>query len=261
MSDKIIVPTLTGGLGSCLFQISTALAYGERHKRTPFLHEAYTQKDEACHVEDLFPYLEVCHDELENPTVLPDNYPLRPTVAKVVVLEGEFQDPRYFEEKDVHIQFPPCFQPMPELEETAFLHIRVRDIPPHKQVKLTHYYQAALKKLPSDCSIMVFSDDIDWCKEHIPQMFSFIDQRRWEWEPSGLADVEALFMMSQCKKGAICANSAFSWWGAYLGCRQVKAPVYMPIKWVLASPKVDGGLQTDKKHQYILPPWAKGILC
>ena len=262
-TKRIVIPSLTGGLGSRMFQIATALAYGERWKRIPLLHETFTQQDPLCHVDDLFPYLEKSCDTtlLHNPTTLPDAYPLRPSVSKVVVLEGEFQDPRYFEEKEVHIEFPDCFRPMPELAETAFLHIRVKDIPPNKQVKLTHYYVSAIKKLPSDCSIMVFSDDIDWCKEHIPQMFSFVDTSRWEWEPDGLADVEALFLMSQCKKGAICANSAFSWWGAYLGCRQVKAPVYMPIKWVLASPKVDGGLQTDKKHQYILPPWAKGVLC
>ncbi len=250
-SNKFVIPTLTGGLGARMFQIATALAYGERWKRTPMLHEHFTQKDEHCHIEDLFPYLETTHDDFftTNPTTLPDEYPLRPSVSKVVVLEGDFQDPRYFEEKEVHIEFPDCFRPMPELAETAFVHIRVKDIPPKKQVKLTHYYASALKKLPSDCPIMVFSDDIDWCKEHIPSMFSFVERSRWSWEPDGLADVEALFMMSQCKKGAVCANSAFSWWGAYLGCRTVKAPVYMPVKWTL-----------EKKPLFLLPPWAKAML-
>lgn len=253
--QRIVIPTLTGGLGTRMFQIATALAYGERWKRIPLLHEAHTQPDETCHVDDLFPYLEKSCDTtlLQSPTTLPDAYPLRPSVSKVVVLDGEFQDPRYFEEKEVHIEFPDCFHPMPELAETAFVHIRARNIVPEKQVKLTHYYASALKKLPELCDIMVFSDDIDWCKEHIPKMFSFVDTKRWKWEPDGCADVEALYMMSQCKGGAICANSAFSWWGAYLGCRTVKAPVYMPAKWFVGS--------AQTKQLLILPPWARVLLC
>jgi hypothetical protein len=173
-------------------------------------------------------------------------------VSKVVILDGDFQDPRYFEEKEVHIEFPDCFRPIPELVETAFLHIRICDVAPEKKVKLTHYYASALKKLPDGVDIMVFSDDIDWCKEHVPQMFQFVETNRWKWEPDGCADVEALFLMSQCKGGAICANSAFSWWGAYLGCRTVKAPVYMPAKWFL---------EKEKKQLLILPPWARVLLC
>jgi hypothetical protein len=251
-SEKFILPHLTGELGSRLFQIATALAYGERHKRTTMFHNSLTEEDSSCHVKDLFPYIEYSFDSLllENPTTLPDSYPLRPTVAKVVVLDGDFQDQRYFEEKDVAISFPHPFSPIPELEHTSFLHIRVRGVAEEKQVKLTHYYMSALKRLPVDCPIMVFSDDIQWCRKNIPTSYPFIDISRWQWEPEGLSDVEALFLMSQCKRAAICANSAFSWWGAYLGCREVGSPVYMPVKWYL-----------DKRPLHILPSWSKHLLC
>ena len=260
VKEKFVIPSLTGGLGSRLFQIASAISYGEHNKRTPILHDVFIQQDISCHVDDLFPSLEHSHDSslLHNVTTLPDIYPLRPSVSNVVVLEGDFQDSRYFYE-DVIIEFPHCFRPIPELAETAFLHIRVRDIPPERQVKLIYYYATALKKLPDSVDIMVFSDDIDWCKEHVPKMFLFIEKSRWQWEPDGLADVEALYMMSQCKGGAICANSAFSWWGAYLGCRTVKAPVYMPIKWFLE--KESKALFVLPHWAKVIPPWAKSLLC
>lgn len=251
-AEKFVLPHLTGGLGTRLFQIATSLAYGERNKRTTMFHDSLVDENSTCHVQELFPYIEHSFDTslLENPTTLPDSYPLRPTVAKVVVLEGEFQDQRYFEEKDVAISFPSFFTPIPELEGCAFLHFRVHDIQEEKQVKLTHYYVSALKRLPDSCSIMVFSDDIQWCKKNLPTTFPFIDSFRWKWEPEGISDVEALFLMSQCKRAAICANSAFSWWGAYLGCREVGAPVFMPVKWYL-----------DKRPLHILPSWSRALLC
>jgi hypothetical protein len=38
--------------------------------------------------------------------------------------------------------------------------------------------------------------------------------------------------MSLCKKGAICANSSFSWWGAFLGAYENRAPIFVPHLWM-----------------------------
>jgi hypothetical protein len=38
--------------------------------------------------------------------------------------------------------------------------------------------------------------------------------------------------MSLCKGGAICANSSFSWWGAFLGSYSERNPVIIPKRWI-----------------------------
>lgn len=40
-----------------------------------------------------------------------------------------------------------------------------------------------------------------------------------------------LYIMRQCKLGCICANSTFSWWGAYLN-QSITKKIYMPSKWI-----------------------------
>jgi hypothetical protein len=41
------------------------------------------------------------------------------------------------------------------------------------------------------------------------------------------SELESLVLMSECKAG-ICANSSFSWWGAYLNPNRL---ICMPSKW------------------------------
>ena len=38
--------------------------------------------------------------------------------------------------------------------------------------------------------------------------------------------------MSLCKGGAICSNSTFCWWGAFLGTYEKRNPVFVPKKWI-----------------------------
>jgi len=39
-------------------------------------------------------------------------------------------------------------------------------------------------------------------------------------------------MMSKCSKGGICANSSFSWWGAFLNPNRT---IIMPSRWFNSS--------------------------
>ena len=56
-----------------------------------------------------------------------------------------------------------------------------------------------------------------------------------------------LALMSLCKAGAICANSTFSWWGAFLGAHGVRAPVFVPERWI-GGDKLPVALFPDEWH-------------
>jgi len=94
------------------------------------------------------------------------------------------------------------------------LHIRRGDylLPQHDfYTKLgINYYSEALRQFDlKDTQLIVFSNDIDWCKNNINSLhnnISYIDNN---------TDYIDLCMMSLCHHNII-ANSSFSWWAAYL---------------------------------------------
>ncbi len=91
------------------------------------------------------------------------------------------------------------------------------------------YYQRAVEILAaenSDMSFFVFSDDPEWCRQHLklPGPTMIVD---WN---NGKASFEDLRLMSNCKHHII-ANSSFSWWGAWLN-PSIEKKVIAPQKWV-----------------------------
>ena len=69
------------------------------------------------------------------------------------------------------------------------------------------YYNKALDSFPKDIPVLVFSDDIEYCKENlVGDRFTFVNKNK---------DFCDLMLMSLCKHHII-ANSSFSWWGAWL---------------------------------------------
>jgi hypothetical protein len=79
----------------------------------------------------------------------------------------------------------------------------------------TDYYQRAMALFLGE-NFLVFSDDIDWCKEQdIFKGCSFSE---------GHDEIKDLNIMASCK-GVITANSSYSWWGAYLSDGKVIAPL------------------------------------
>jgi hypothetical protein len=93
------------------------------------------------------------------------------------------------------------------------------------------YYHTALDLLPPG-NIIVFSDDPQWCAEHLSWMrptavtgFQVTDEL--ETHVDGNPDYVDLLLMASCDRHVI-ANSSFSWWGAFLSAN--RSPVY-PVHW------------------------------
>lgn len=121
-----------------------------------------------------------------------------------------------------------------DFEKCAFLHIRRGDYlkyPDRHPVQPLSYYETAVSKLlaetPDLDKIFVFSDDMNWVNE---EAFFKHDKMQKIDTPD---EIYTLAFMSMCKAGAICANSSFSWWGAFLGAHEKRKPVYVPKNWIM----------------------------
>lgn len=90
------------------------------------------------------------------------------------------------------------------------------------------YYKKAIKyinDLISNPVFIVFSDDIQWCKEHIKANgITYVD---WN---QGKDSWQDMFLMSHCKHNII-ANSSFSWWGAWLNSNPDKIVIAPSLWW------------------------------
>ena len=119
-----------------------------------------------------------------------------------------------------------------DYSNSAFLHIRRGDYLKFSDIHYIQplaYYEKAIQLLLSMRTvdqILVFSDDIEWVKEQ--DLFKNPLMKIMELDD----ELDTLACMSHCKAGAICANSTFSWWGAFLGAHGARAPVIVPEKWI-----------------------------
>lgn len=91
------------------------------------------------------------------------------------------------------------------------------------------YYKSAISdvlKTEKEPRFFCFSDDLKWMKENLDlPNAEYID-----WNTGTDSPID-MYLMSHCK-GAIMANSTFSYWGAYIGR---KKKVYYPEKWINAE--------------------------
>lgn len=159
------------------------------------------------------------------------------------LIEGYFQSEKYFLEikenlvKDFSLQIElseaaEAWKQKIESTSSVSLHIRRGDYVESKEVSnhigaqpLEYYKKAVaeIKKSIEDPMFFVFSDDIEWAKEHLEiENVEFVSD-------SSLQDYEEMFLMSKCTHNII-ANSSFSWWGAWLNKHSEKM-VIAPCVW------------------------------
>lgn len=135
-------------------------------------------------------------------------------------LSGYWQSPKYWEEFESEVRRLLAFHPnlmlrvqssYPILENETCISVRRGDYignPNYVNITLDHYYHPAIFKIGTEVPYLIFSDDIEWCK----QAFAGLSNVRFI---EDLSDIESLARMSLCRN-FITANSTYSWWGAYL---------------------------------------------
>ena len=114
---------------------------------------------------------------------------------------------------------------------TISIHLRLGDyvnLPNSHPVCSLDYYVEALKLLPDDLLIYVFSDNIPEATE----FFKFLNRKVVFTETND--KYIDMCLMSMCKYHII-ANSSFSWWGSWLSNSK---KTIAPSKWFGSSPEM-----------------------
>ncbi|MEQ9107795.1 MAG: alpha-1,2-fucosyltransferase [Limnobacter sp.] len=157
--------------------------------------------------------------------------------SKIVILDGYFQNPdilfnnqtREKIRNSLLMEKIQLFNSVKSGKRCTGLHIRRGDYVSNKSASRTFreipldYYVQALKRLPDDNRILIFSDD-----HNLAQSFS---EKINGLNVSDLnLSLEDEFCLLMACDDYVIANSTFSWWAAYLG-RQNDSQIISPTNW------------------------------
>jgi len=241
---SIVSTRLMGGLGNYLFQIANAYAYSKRTNKDLILNMNdihVVHKGIDTYKNNLFSKLKfdnlsqnIFNYKYSEPSF---NYTEIPVFQGNIHLNGYFQSEKYF--KDYKDEILDLFyfddltknlikQKYSNLlnNDTCSIHIRRGDylnFPDIHPTQPIEYYRNSILKFDSNTNFLIFSDDIEWCKNNLSNVFgnfTFIE---------GNTDYQDLYLMSLCNNNIIC-NSTFSWWGAWLNNNSSKK-VIVPSMW------------------------------
>ena len=136
-----------------------------------------------------------------------------------------------------------CLEILDELVNPIFIHIRRGDYinqPDNHPVCSTSYYENSLNHFKDTSSVLIFSDDPEWCKSQ--ELFSddrfLISEFNLTYNQTSdtndgrvksLIPYYDLCLMSMCQ-GGIIANSSMSWWGAWM-IQNPTQPIVAPNPW------------------------------
>jgi hypothetical protein len=258
MDEKGVYPCLMGGLGNQMFIIAAAHIiskvqdcplYLTKNHNTTNPHNVFNLDYKKTIFQSFGKHLDITENDFLN-WAFDQSYiafqqngfhPWDPQTCKpgTVIIRSCFQyyPPFAPYEEEIRNLFLEGLQPFQSnIEnplETAFLHIRRGDYLALSHVHFIQpieYYEKGVEELrtwnPLITKINVFSDDIEWVKQQPffqNPLFDFIEEAN---------ELKSLAFMSECKGGAVCANSTFSWWGAFLGCYEKRNPVIVPKRWI-----------------------------
>lgn len=231
----MIITRLQGGLGNQLFQWATSYSLSKKLNCDYFFDLTY-YKSSGSRPLDLSKISNLQIKEYAGERVrlqlVKDNFEYT-DIKSYSYLDGYWQTEKYFKQEKATIKS--LLSPTPELinvlnakykileQDTVSLHVRRGDyvgLQTFHPLQSIEYYAESLSQL-SYKNVLVFSDDIDWCKKNLKfKNCSFSEETD---------NITEIYLMSLCKDNII-ANSSFSWWGAWLNKNDDKR-VIAPKNW------------------------------
>jgi len=247
----MIISKLQGGLANQLFQWAYGKSLSEKYNTPLYLDLSFYQNQFGVTKRDfsLNKFSNLSYNILPNDRDI-SNWSNEPTKSKLVklsdnfhyreldykedshyYLDGYWQSEKYFIEIEDTVR--ECLKPsestITKLKEkystknSVSIHIRKTDYVTsngYHPIQPIKYYKDGLNHIDYE-NILVFSDDINWCKENLKfDNIIFVEDND---------DIEDLWLMSLCNHNII-ANSSFSWWGAWLNNNKNKK-VIAPKNW------------------------------
>jgi hypothetical protein len=224
----IVSVNLNAGLGNQIFQLAFLDFVSKRNKipiHLTSLQSPQTDHSNVNYFESIFkhwndtPITKQCHKINEDSLVL-DIDP-----SSNSIYHGYFQDYKFTDA--IQDTFIPkltfntsILSKYPDIRDKFFIHVRGGDYLNQCKsihyVNLVSYYEKCLTRCRGE-DFVIFTNDTQYANKLFESKFPVINE----------SEVDSLYLMSQCK-GCICANSTFSWWGAYLNRNR---PIFMPSKW------------------------------
>ena len=232
-----ITSKLYGGLGNMLFQVAAGYSLAKKNNLDYFLypeHSATLHVHPKSYLNSIFAKLQTINSVDGYEIVKERSFeynPLHIGVDGNCIVDGHFQSYKYFEEHlyDIKKLFAPTQEVVDRLtakynpSKSVSLHVRrgdyVRLSEYHHNLDISYYINAL--DYFKDYKVLVFSDDIEWCKLNFKgDKFTFVDNN---------SELDDFYLMSLCEHNII-SNSTFSWWAALLNSNPSKQ-VVCPDKW------------------------------
>lgn len=220
----LITVTPCEGLGSMMFKVAAANGLGLEKGYRLVLRE-----DNSPYRNTIFRNIPSVEEETLFHTVEEESFNYKPLLVEGLegfnlALEGCFHSYKYSNNCHNSLRNSFTFPVESKYNPTNKVSIHVRKNYPEASkpyYKLAiDYYLNAIDYFKGN-EFLVFSDDIEWCKENFKgEEFTFVE---------GTDEIHDLYLMSLCKHNII-ANSAFSWWGAFLNSNPGRI-VVCPDKW------------------------------
>lgn len=207
-----------GRLGNQLFQIATTIALALRNNDTYIF--PHWQYENNFNLHNCFSNNIQNIENYNEPYFHYSPISYKPNLN----IQGYFQSEKYFKDyKSVIQQLLSLKSSHNTKYNTTSIHIRRGDYlnlkNEYAQFNIS-YYQEAMRRINSK-QYLIFSDDIDWCKNNFKGDNIFYSENK--------SVVDDLSNMISCEHNII-TNSSFSWWGAYLNKNPSKI-VIAPDKW------------------------------
>lgn len=236
----MILTKLQGGLGNQMFQYALTVSLANKYQTDYFFDLSYfaNSKNKMRWNLDIKSFKEISVPEINFSHCLPiviDNGKIL-EIPDNVFLSGYWQSEKYFIEIENQIRKIYSFdinriayisKKYPMIKENALsMHVRRGDYLKYSNIHTVQdivYYENAYDAInDTNINVMVFSDDIDWCKENLnfPNMY-FVEAED---------NITDLCAMSMCDHN-ILSSSSFGWWGAWLNDNGDKK-IIAPIRWL-----------------------------
>jgi hypothetical protein len=242
MEKLLVSPQLKGGLGNYIFQIAASYYTSIRDNREMVVDISdisIIHSPIDLYYNNIFrkiKFVSEYSNYSSHEPIQPIQYSEIPNPKNNLKLKGYYQNEKYF--KNLRQDILNLFEIDSETYEfitmkysdvlsgnTCSLHVRRGNYVQKSHfhpVQTINYYKESVSKIGEDLDYLIFSDDIDWCKENL----GFIKNKTFI---NGNIDYQDLYLMSMCKNNII-ANSSFSWWGAWLNNNDNKKVIY-PSNW------------------------------